>query len=79
MFLEYLIHADLSAHNVLYWKGEIRIIDLPQAVAADQHPGAFELLSRDIERICQYFAKQGVKTDAVGWTIDLWSRLGRDR
>jgi RIO kinase 1 len=77
MLREYLIHADLSAHNVLWWNGEIRIIDLPQAVAADQHPGALELLRRDVDRICQYFTKQGVKSDPVGLTIDLWSRLGR--
>ena len=26
------VHADLSAFNILYWDGDIRIIDLPQAV-----------------------------------------------
>lgn len=76
MLREYLIHADLSAHNVLWWEGEIRIIDLPQAVAADQHPGAFPLLARDVERICQYFAKQGVSSDPVGLAIELWARAG---
>ena len=72
-----MCRRDLSAHNVLWWEGEIRIIDLPQAVAADQHPGAFELLGRDVERICQYFAKQGVVRDPVEITLDLWQRLGR--
>src|SRR5207253_6407689 len=26
------IHGDLSAHNILYWAGEAKIIDFPQAV-----------------------------------------------
>ena len=26
------VHADLSAYNVLYWEGQLKIIDFPQAV-----------------------------------------------
>jgi RIO kinase 1 len=79
MLREYLVHADLSAHNILYWNGGIHVIDLPQAVAADRHPGAFELLTRDVDRVCQYFAKQGVRSDPIGLSIDLWTRLQEGR
>jgi serine/threonine-protein kinase RIO1 len=75
MLRRYMIHADLSAHNILWWDGEIRLIDWPQAVQADQHPGAFELLARDVTRVCQYFARQGVESDPIGLATDLWRRL----
>ncbi len=73
------IHGDLSDYNILYWKGEVKIIDMPQAVEAGVHPEAFFLLSRDVERICQYFSKQGVVADAVEIATDLWDRFERGR
>jgi RIO kinase 1 len=72
-----LIHGDLSAYNVLYWEGKATIIDLPQAVAASSHPQALSLLSRDVERICQYFARQGVAANATDIACDLWERFTR--
>jgi RIO kinase 1 len=79
MLREHLVHADLSAHNILYWNGDVRVIDFPQAVSADRHPGAFELLSRDVDRVCKYFAKQGIQSDPIGLSIDLWQRLQQGR
>jgi RIO kinase 1 len=70
----YVVHADLSAYNILYQDGEIRIIDLPQAVDALEHSQAFELFERDMHHVCKYFARQGVDVDAEGMTHDLWSR-----
>jgi RIO kinase 1 len=75
MLRSYLVHADLSAHNILYWQGQLRMIDLPQAVLADLHPGAFELLARDVTRVCQYFERQGVESDPIALATDLWRRL----
>jgi RIO kinase 1 len=71
----YLVHGDLSAHNLLFWDGRAIVIDLPQAVSADGHPGAFDLLRRDVERVCQYFAKQGVQSDPLAIAMDLWRDL----
>jgi len=71
------IHADLSAYNVLYWRGKITIIDFPQTVDAIMNPHAFFLLSRDVERVCQYFNRYGLKTDPARRTADLWSRYRR--
>jgi RIO kinase 1 len=68
------VHGDLSAHNVLYWQGQATIIDFPQAVGAYQNPHAEELLARDVERLCQYFARFGVSTNAAGLARDLWKR-----
>ena len=76
LFLEcYRIHADLSAYNVLYWEGRATVIDFPQAVDLHTHPNAFALLSRDIERLCRYFVRQGVPCDPGRITQDLWTRF----
>jgi RIO kinase 1 len=71
------IHADLSAFNVLYWNGQIRIIDFPQAVDAETHPDAYGLLARDIDRLCRYFSRQGVRCNAPAIAADLWGRFLR--
>ena len=68
------IHGDLSAYNVLYWDGEVRLIDFPQAVNAQTNEAALDLLIRDVKRICQYFARYGVKADPGEVATDLWVR-----
>ena len=68
----HFIHGDLSAYNILYWEGEVTIIDFPQTVEARVNPHAFELLQRDITRICEYFAGYGVEADPVERTLALW-------
>jgi RIO kinase 1 len=55
-----LVHADLSEFNILYWKGEITIIDMSQSVLT-VHPKARFYLSRDIKNINSYFEKYGVE------------------
>jgi RIO kinase 1 len=66
------IHGDLSAYNVLYWDGAVKIIDFPQSVDPFQNPDAFELFSRDVERLCQYFAHCGIQSDAPALARQLW-------
>ena len=41
-----LVHADLSEYNILYYKGDIYIIDVSQSVDLD-HPKALEFLRED--------------------------------
>jgi RIO kinase 1 len=72
MLSVYVVHADLSPYNLLYWGGELYVIDLPQAVDAIRHPQAFELFARDIDRLASYFVRQGVEVDAPGLALDLW-------
>lgn len=71
-----LIHGDLSAYNVLYWAGSITLIDFPQVVNCHTNENANVILQRDIERICEYFARQGVASDPDAILADFWSRYG---
>ncbi|MDJ0521744.1 MAG: RIO1 family regulatory kinase/ATPase [Planctomycetota bacterium] len=68
----YVVHADLSPYNLLYWDEELHVIDLPQAVDAIRHPQAYELFARDVDRIAAYFVRQGLEIDAQGLAFDLW-------
>ncbi len=73
------VHADLSAYNILYWEGQFKIIDFPQAVDPRRNPDAQALFGRDVERICQYFARYRIPADARSLANDLWGRyLGMD-
>lgn len=73
----YRIHGDLSAYNVLYWQGQVWVIDLPQVVDALENPSAFTLLDRDVDRLCRYFIRQGVEVNPSAVTADLWDRMCR--
>ncbi|CAG0940445.1 RIO kinase 1 [Anaerolineae bacterium] len=68
------VHADLSAFNILYWDGDIRIIDFPQAINPYVNPDAFKIFERDIARVCQYFERYGVDTNARQLARELWKR-----
>jgi RIO kinase 1 len=67
------VHGDFSAYNILYWEGEITLIDFPQAINPLKNPNAYPIFQRDIIRICEYFAAQGIKTDPAKLADDLWS------
>ncbi|MCB0120463.1 MAG: hypothetical protein KDD72_15620 [Anaerolineales bacterium] len=70
------IHGDLSAYNILYWDGEIRLIDFPQIVLPKSNPAAWNIFQRDVIRICDYFSAQGVRCDARKIAADLWIAHG---
>ena len=72
-----VIHADLSAYNILVHNGRPRIIDLPQAIDPRTNGHARELLARDLDRVCRHFERFGVHTDAAGLAADLWQRYQR--
>jgi RIO kinase 1 len=71
------IHGDLSAYNMLYWQGGVTIIDFAQAVQPAYNYAVFSLLARDIERVCQYFARYGLEADAAALATELWGRYLR--
>lgn len=52
-----IVHSDLSAYNILWWKDKPWIIDLPQAVDIRQNPNKEDLLKRDLNNIINYFNK----------------------
>lgn len=70
------IHGDLSAYNILYWAGEITLIDFPQVTLPEANPAAWEIFLRDVVRVCQYFARQGVEADARKLAVDMWTSHG---
>ncbi len=70
------IHGDLSAYNILYWDGDITLIDFPQVVPPEANPSAWNIFLRDVTRVCQYFHSQGVKTNARKLATELWTAHG---
>lgn len=71
-----MIHGDLSEYNILYWGGEITLIDFPQVVDVESNPNASTILKRDIERICQYFNQFGLNVDPDQIHEALWGEYG---
>lgn len=74
-----LIHGDLSAYNILYWvsgdsQSEITLIDFPQVVNLRSNRKARFILQRDIQRVCEYFAQQGVERDPTALMDEFWHR-----
>ena len=70
------IHGDLSAYNILYWNGDVTLIDFPQVVAPENNPQAWNIFLRDVTRVCDYFAAQGVRSDPRKLAADLWTDHG---
>ena len=54
-----LVHGDLSEYNLLYFKGEIIMIDVSQSVEHD-HPMALDFLRRDCAVMNDFFRKNKV-------------------
>jgi RIO kinase 1 len=72
---EGLIHGDLSAYNILYWDGAVTLIDFPQVVDSQQNDDAYDILRRDVKRICDYFNRYGLKTNSAAITRQLWQQF----
>ena len=72
-----VVHGDLSAYNVLVWDGDVYMIDFPQAVDPRFSPAAHDLLRRDVENVCRYFARFGVHADPQRLADNLWFRFIR--
>jgi RIO kinase 1 len=58
-----VVHGDLSTYNILYWEGAIALIDFPQVTTIEGNRSARDILERDVRRVCEYFAAQGVDCD----------------
>jgi RIO kinase 1 len=70
------IHGDLSAYNILYWDGDITLIDFPQVVPPEANPLAWTIFLRDVTRICQYFNSQGIRSNPRKLASELWTSYG---
>jgi len=69
------VHGDLSAHNVLWWEGRVRVIDFPQSVDARMSPRAREYLMRDLEHVDCYFRSCGVRVRGEEFGEAVWRRF----
>lgn len=69
------IHGDLSAYNILYWQGQAKIIDFPQAVDPRFNSNALALLTRDVERVCEYVERYGLIYDGRRIAERLWHKF----
>lgn len=67
------IHGDLSAFNILYWEGEVKLIDFAQAVDPFHNSDVYSLFLRDIERVCQYFAGYGLDENPRKLARKIWT------
>lgn len=72
------VHGDLSAYNILYWEGEIYLIDFPQAIDPRENRNAYAIFRRDITRLCEYFQSQGMKINPHDLAENLWLKHGYD-
>ncbi len=50
-----IVHADLSAYNILWWQSTPFIIDFPQSIDRKTHPTPNEVLQRDLKNIAYHF------------------------
>jgi RIO kinase 1 len=71
-----LVHGDLSAFNVLYWDGEFRIIDFPQAIDPRDNRNSFAIFRRDVARLCQYFERYGIVSRPDSLARHMWREHG---
>jgi RIO kinase 1 len=58
-----LVHADLSAYNLLWWEGRLVVIDMPQAVELVTNSDAYDLLHRDVANVGEWFSRHGLAVD----------------
>lgn len=57
-----LVHADMSAFNILMYRNKPYVIDLGQGVLRE-HPNSDDFLKRDIHNIVSYFKKLNIRAD----------------
>lgn len=76
MLANEIIHGDLSAYNILYWKGDIALIDFPQAISPKVNRNAFRIFERDVIRVCDYFHALGIQVNERELSRELWTAHG---
>lgn len=70
-----VVHADLSAYNILVWEGRIFLIDFPQSADIGLTERDFEFLRRDIDNLVTFFSRRGVVCDLEEVFADAISRV----
>lgn len=83
LYRAFVIHGDLSAFNVLMFRGEPWLIDFPQAIDFASRPSRCHVLAqgrpillRDIKNIVNYFERLGIRADAETLCKECMSQIG---
>lgn len=71
----YLVHADLSAYNLLLWNEQAWWIDFPQSCDLFENPHARDFLERDVQQLCRDLARWGVQLRWEDVVDDIWDRV----
>lgn len=71
-----LVHGDLSTFNILWWQGEVVLIDLPQVVEVERNPHAADLLERDARSLCSSFRPFGIEADPAQLLLEARQQAG---
>jgi RIO kinase 1 len=61
-----LAHGDMSAYNLLVYRGRLVMIDLPQVVDVVANPGGSGFLDRDAANVARWFTARGLAGAAPG-------------
>lgn len=78
MLVQGSIHGDLSAYNILYWGGDVTIIDFPQVTEIKNNSHAHQILERDVLRVCEYFQQYGIESNVDKMVRRMWRKYGPD-
>lgn len=70
-----VVHADLSAYNILVRDGRICIIDFPQSADIGLTEGDLEFLRRDIENLVTFFSRHGLTLNLEDIFAEAVSRI----
>ena len=60
-----------------YQSERLVAIDFPQAIDPRFNSRAYELLARDLDHVCRFFARFGVESEPGALAADLWDRFTR--
>ena len=66
-----IVHGDLSAYNLLLFRGRAVFIDLPQALSTSASD-AYEHFARDLRNLSRWFERAGVATECERLIDTLW-------
>ena len=84
------VHGDLSAYNILYWDGRSDPDRFPaggqqprrprdrHVLDSTPNPDAYDILARDVVRVCDYFGRYGQRVDGPRLAAALWSQYSDD-
>jgi serine/threonine-protein kinase RIO1 len=81
MLDHHCVHGDLSPFNILYRQipaggaGQAILIDFPQATDPRLNHAARSLLTRDVEALCAWAGRMGVRAEAGDIAARLWQRF----